>query len=214
MTAKQEHEHHRPGDDEPHDRQLERRELLRERLARVRGRRIDGETYADDGQTRDQRQALRLAVTIARRDGGVGCRTPPPGRTTRPRGALAATSCSRRAQMVSSMRLGKPIINPTAVEEFVTARFGLHTLWLGQTLWIPNHHEPWPLRRGMLERLDDTLVAAAGLPGTTGRDPESVLHSKGVRTVFGRPRRIGQSATSSKSSKSKPGDTMQLTSAS
>ena len=86
--------------------------------------------------------------------------------------------------------LGEPIVQPSAVEEFVTARFGLHTGYLGRTLWIPNHHEPWPLRRATLDRLDDDLVAAAGLPGVAGRTPDSVLHSDGIHTTFGMPRLV------------------------
>ncbi|MBC7594023.1 MAG: DUF2071 domain-containing protein [Kineosporiaceae bacterium] len=85
------------------------------------------------------------------------------------------------------IRLGAEIPEPSPVEDFVTARFGLHTRWLGRTLWIPNHHEPWPLRRAELEHLDDGLVAAAGLAGVAAREPDSVLHSAGVRTVFGTP---------------------------
>lgn len=81
------------------------------------------------------------------------------------------------------------VIEPSPVEEFVTARFGLHTRWLGRTLWIPNHHEAWPLRRATLDHLDDDLVAAAGLPGVVDRAPDSVLHSTGVHTTFGLPRR-------------------------
>lgn len=86
-----------------------------------------------------------------------------------------------------TVRIGEAITEPSPVESFVTARFGLHTRWLGRTLWIPNHHEPWPLHRARIEHLDDTLVAEAGLPGVVGTTPDSVLHSPGVRTVFGRP---------------------------
>ena len=85
---------------------------------------------------------------------------------------------------------GEPIADPSPVEQFVTARFGLHTRWMGRTLWIPNHHEPWPLRRATLDRLDDDLVAAAGLPGLVDREPDSVLHSDGVRTAFGMPQLV------------------------
>lgn len=85
------------------------------------------------------------------------------------------------------VRVGEHIAEPAAQDLFVTARFGLHTRWMGRTLWIPNHHEPWPLRRATLEHLDDDLVDAAGLPGTVGRAPDSVLHSEGVRTAFGMP---------------------------
>jgi uncharacterized protein YqjF (DUF2071 family) len=86
-----------------------------------------------------------------------------------------------------SVTVGEPIASPDPVAEFVTARFGLHTRYWGRTLWIPNHHSPWPLRRATLEHLDDTLVAAAGLPGVADRAPDSVLHADTVRTEFGAP---------------------------
>ncbi len=87
------------------------------------------------------------------------------------------------------VRVGERV-DPTPVDDFVTARFGLHTRWMGRTLWIPNHHEPWPLRRATIEHLDDDLVAAAGLPGVVDTEPVSVLHSAGVRTRFGLPQTI------------------------
>ena len=86
------------------------------------------------------------------------------------------------------VRVGEPIAAPSSVEEFVTARFGLHTRVAGRTWWIPNHHAPWPLRRASLEHLDDTLVAAAGLGALAGEEPASVLHSTGTFTEFGVPR--------------------------
>jgi uncharacterized protein YqjF (DUF2071 family) len=88
------------------------------------------------------------------------------------------------------VRVGEEVATPSPVDEFVTARFGLHTRWMGRTLWIPNHHEPWPLRHATLEHLDDDLLAAAGLPGLAVRTPDSVLHSHGVRTAFGMPRLV------------------------
>jgi uncharacterized protein len=70
---------------------------------------------------------------------------------------------------------------------FLTARWGLHSRWAGRTLYTPNEHGPWPLRRATVLHLDDDLVAAAGLPGVTTREPDSVLWSPGVQTVFGLP---------------------------
>jgi uncharacterized protein YqjF (DUF2071 family) len=70
----------------------------------------------------------------------------------------------------------------------VTARFGLHTRFRGRTLYVPNTHSPWPLYRAQLMRCEDQLVAAAGI--TVAGPPESVLFSPGVRTQFGRPRRL------------------------
>ncbi|AXT85746.1 hypothetical protein C6I20_11470 [Aeromicrobium sp. A1-2] len=86
-----------------------------------------------------------------------------------------------------SATIGDPIAHPSAVEEFVTARFGLHTRWAGRTLWIPNHHAPWPLRSATVETLEDTLVAAAGIPGLASRPPDSVVYADSVRTEFGTP---------------------------
>lgn len=88
---------------------------------------------------------------------------------------------------------GRIVVRPGAaaptdpLAAFLTARWGLHTRWLGRTLYVPNHHGPWPLYAAELVHLDDTLVAAAGLPGLAGRTPDSVLWSPGVRTVFGVP---------------------------
>ncbi|KRC66434.1 hypothetical protein ASE12_17675 [Aeromicrobium sp. Root236] len=98
-------------------------------------------------------------------------------RWPRPRGAGARIS----------VRIGEPIAEPSEVQQFVTARFGLHTRYLGRTLWIPNHHAPWPLRTATIESLDDELVAAAGLPGISGRAPDSVMYADTVRTEFGAP---------------------------
>jgi uncharacterized protein YqjF (DUF2071 family) len=83
--------------------------------------------------------------------------------------------------------VGEPLTEPSPLELFLTARFGAHTRAWGRTLWVPNTHAPWPLRRAGLRHLDDELVAAAGLPGVTASRPESVLFSRGVHTVFGRP---------------------------
>ena len=68
----------------------------------------------------------------------------------------------------------------------LTARFGLHTRVRGRTLYVPNTHVAWPLYGARLTRLEDQLVAAAGI-SVTG-PPESVLFSPGVRTQFGLPR--------------------------
>ena len=66
----------------------------------------------------------------------------------------------------------------------------MHTRFGRRTLYVPNTHEPWPLRLAELHDLDDGLVAAAGI-GVDG-PPESVLYSPGVRTRFGRPRVVAE----------------------
>jgi uncharacterized protein YqjF (DUF2071 family) len=93
-----------------------------------------------------------------------------------------------RSRMV--VDVGEPVADPTPLEHFVTARFGLHTRIAGRTWWIPNTHTPWPLHRATLVGLDDALVAAAGFPGLAATAPASVLHSPGTTTAFGMPRRL------------------------
>ena len=74
--------------------------------------------------------------------------------------------------------------------DFLTARWGLFTHHVGRTFYLPNEHARWPLRRLELLHLEDTLVAAAGLPGVTDRAPDSALFSAGVRTRFGGPQHV------------------------
>lgn len=87
------------------------------------------------------------------------------------------------------VRPGEPLEDPSALEHFVTARFGLHTRVLGRTWWVPNTHTAWPLHRAELTSLDDTLLEAAGFPDLVGTAPASVLWSPGTFTTFGLPRR-------------------------
>jgi uncharacterized protein YqjF (DUF2071 family) len=88
------------------------------------------------------------------------------------------------------VRVGEGVAEPSALDLFLTARFGLHTTVAGRPLWVPNTHGPWPLRRAELLQLDDDLVAAAGLGGVVDRPPDSVLFSSGVETSFGFPARL------------------------
>jgi uncharacterized protein len=80
---------------------------------------------------------------------------------------------------------------PTELDHFVSARWGLHTQWpplAGPTLYIPNQHEPWPLRDVELLELDDHLMASVGLPELADRPPDQLAFSPGVHTEFGWPR--------------------------
>ncbi len=91
---------------------------------------------------------------------------------------------------VLEIEVGEEVPEPSPLELFLTARFGLHSTVLGIPLWIPNTHGPWPLRRATVVRLEDELLAAAGLPGVASTPPDSVLFSTGVQTVFGLPQRV------------------------
>jgi uncharacterized protein YqjF (DUF2071 family) len=85
-----------------------------------------------------------------------------------------------------SVRIGRRIEEPGPLEDFLTARWGLHNHWYGLTTYQPNVHPAWPLHRAELLDLDDELVAATGLPRPIGT-PASVLFSPGVPVWFGSP---------------------------
>lgn len=82
-----------------------------------------------------------------------------------------------------AVRVGEPVI-AGPLEDFLTARWGLHVDWHGRTLYLPNAHPAWPLHRAELLNIDDQLVPAAGLLGIEG-PPPSVLYSPGVPVKFG-----------------------------
>ena len=100
-----------------------------------------------------------------------------------------------RSQRLTDSRPSSHIVTrprPETVEndvlaDFLTARWGMHSRVLGSTRFVPNEHEPWPLRRADVVELDDQLLDAAGLPGIATRRPESVLYSPGVTARFGLP---------------------------
>jgi uncharacterized protein YqjF (DUF2071 family) len=93
---------------------------------------------------------------------------------------------TRAARVRLAVRVGEALAEPTAVDHFVTARWALHTRAWGRTLFVPNEHARWPLHSAELLELDERLFDAVGLPGPEG-EPVSVLHSPGVRVVFGLP---------------------------
>ncbi|WP_250035503.1 YqjF family protein [Paractinoplanes maris] len=110
-------------------------------------------------------------------------------RITRERDVLTYTSRRRwpgprPATSEMAIRVGDPIAEPTPLEHFLTARWGLHTTAWGGTRHLANEHSPWPLHRAELLSLSDSLVRAAGLPQPS-EPPVSVLYSPGVAVAFG-----------------------------
>lgn len=92
----------------------------------------------------------------------------------------------RGAHSRIAVRIGERLADPTDLEHFLTARWGLHHTVLGRLQYLPNAHPRWPLHRAELLECDEDLVAAAGLPKPVGA-PVSVLYSPGVPVRFGRP---------------------------
>jgi hypothetical protein len=88
-----------------------------------------------------------------------------------------------------AIRVGAPLTEPTALDVWLTARWGLHHSVAGRTVWTPNEHGPWPLRDAEVLEVADELLAAAGFC-VDGLPPVPVRFSHGVQTVFGWPWRI------------------------
>jgi uncharacterized protein YqjF (DUF2071 family) len=100
-------------------------------------------------------------------------------RWPRPRGSAGA-----HARI--SLRVGERIAEPTPLEHFLTARWGLHGDRYGRSIYLPNAHPPWSLHRARLLHLDENLITVAGLPRPAA-PPVSVLFSPGVPVRFGSP---------------------------
>jgi hypothetical protein len=84
------------------------------------------------------------------------------------------------------VEVGPRIAEPSAFENYLTARFALFSPKL---LRVPAHHPPWPLHAATVRRVDTGLLAAAGLPDPPGRP---VAHySDGVQVRIGLPERSG-----------------------
>ncbi|NNC93854.1 MAG: DUF2071 domain-containing protein [Acidimicrobiia bacterium] len=79
-----------------------------------------------------------------------------------------------------------PAESVTALEHFLTARWGLFTQLRSRLAYAPVDHAPWPLEHAALESIDDQFVRAAGYPGPVG---EPLVHySPGVDVRIGLPR--------------------------
>ncbi|MFF9344771.1 MULTISPECIES: YqjF family protein [unclassified Streptomyces] len=90
----------------------------------------------------------------------------------------------RGARSAISVEIGERVAEPTDLEHFLTARWGMHSSFAGRPLYLPNTHPRWPLHRARLLGCDETLLTAAGLDAPSG-PPVSVLYSPGVPVRFG-----------------------------
>jgi uncharacterized protein YqjF (DUF2071 family) len=112
----------------------------------------------------------------------------------RQRGDVVSYASRRRwprpgARLRLRIRIGEPLDRPSALEQFLTARWGLHAAWYGgRTLYLPNEHPRWALHRAMLVHLEENLIQAVGLPPPES-GPVSVLYSTGLPVRMGRPAR-------------------------
>ena len=80
----------------------------------------------------------------------------------------------------------------TPLDDFLSARWGLHGRWWSRTLYVPNTHGAWPLQDAEVLELDDELMASVGLGELAGRAPDHVAFTAGVHTEFGLPGDAGR----------------------
>lgn len=109
-------------------------------------------------------------------------------------GTVAYTSARRRPgrREVRSrivLRPGERLAEPTELEHFLTARWGMHNAFFGGASYLSNDHPRWPLYRAKLLECEENLVAAAGLPAPEAA-PVSVLYSPGVPVRLAGPHRV------------------------
>jgi hypothetical protein len=91
------------------------------------------------------------------------------------------------AELEVGLRIG-PALAPddiSELEHFLSARWALGSTWAGRPTWAEVDHGAWPLHRGEVTQLDQTLLRAAGLADPVGAPV--VLWSPGVEVRIGRP---------------------------
>jgi uncharacterized protein YqjF (DUF2071 family) len=81
------------------------------------------------------------------------------------------------------------VVEPTALDVFLTARWGTVAEWAGRLRHHPVDHPPWALREATLVELDDTALTASGLTAPNGHPLVRVAQPLDAR--FGRPARVG-----------------------
>lgn len=95
----------------------------------------------------------------------------------------------RGAASMARVRIGEPYRDEeyTERDNFLTARWVLFSAAGSGRRLARASHPPWPLRRAVVQELDDQLVAAAGLPPPAG---EPLAHySPGVDVRISLPER-------------------------
>jgi uncharacterized protein YqjF (DUF2071 family) len=109
------------------------------------------------------------------------------------RGDLVHYSSRRRtaphAMHEITVRVGEPLAEEelTELDHWLTGRWRSWARPFGGLAHVPVEHEPWPLRRGEVVELDETLFESAGL--VRPDEPPLVRFSEGVHARLGAPRR-------------------------
>lgn len=89
------------------------------------------------------------------------------------------------------IEIGETITEPSPLETFLTARWGLYSRGFGNTLrYAPVEHPEWPLQKATLTTLNDSLITSAGFSAPVG-EPH-VMFSSGVPVRVGLPHRVNR----------------------
>jgi uncharacterized protein YqjF (DUF2071 family) len=84
-----------------------------------------------------------------------------------------------------SVRPGAPCTTASDFDHWLTGRWRAYTTIAGRLAQVPVHHPPWPLWDARVVALEQSLLAAAGLPEPGG---EPLVHySPGVEVRLGAP---------------------------
>jgi uncharacterized protein YqjF (DUF2071 family) len=97
----------------------------------------------------------------------------------------------RRLAAQIAIDVEAPVDHASALDVFLTARWGLHTRTVLGTTWIPIAHQPFPLHRAKVRSADLELLTAVGVPAPN-EPPVGVLWSPGLDAEVGRPSRVTQ----------------------
>ena len=85
------------------------------------------------------------------------------------------------------LEIGEEITDPTPLEIFLSARWGLYSLSRSKHIrYAPVSHPQWSLQRAKIISLQDSLIEAAGF--TRPRGDAHVMFSAGVPVRVGLPK--------------------------
>jgi uncharacterized protein YqjF (DUF2071 family) len=84
------------------------------------------------------------------------------------------------------VRPGPPCESVSELDHWLTGRWRAYSVAAGRLATTAVEHEQWPLREATVIRLEQSLLAAAGLSEPAG--PPLVHHSPGVDAALGPPR--------------------------
>ena len=83
------------------------------------------------------------------------------------------------------VRPGKPLVSPSALDDWLTGRWRAYTTLAGRLAVASVEHEPWPLHHLEVLSVDESLFESVGLPAPSG---EPLAHySRGVSVKLGPP---------------------------